>query len=76
MPSGNGWGVCVRDELGGWDWYIYTVDILCMKQATNESLLYNSVLCVTKVGRKYKKEGMYVCVRLIHFAIQQKLTAV
>ena len=59
----------------GTDTYTLLI-ILCIKQVTNESLLYNSVLYVTKVGRKYKKEGMYVCVWLIHFAIQQKLTAV
>ena len=44
---------------------IYTVLILCIKQITNENLLYstgNSTQCsvVTKMGRKSKREGMYV----------------
>ena len=68
---------------GGDDWEIgidmYTLLMLCIKQITNESLLYstgNSTQCsaVTEVGRKSKKERVYVYVQLIHFAVQQKLT--
>ena len=29
---------------------------------------------VTSMGRKSKKEQMYVCTELTHFAVQQKLT--
>ena len=43
---------------------------MTMYKITNENLLYNtgnSMLCGDK-------EGIYVYVQLIHFAIQQKLT--
>ena len=48
--------------------YIYI--FMTMYKITNENLLYNtgnSMLCGDK-------EGIYVYVQLIHFAIQQKLT--
>ena len=46
---------------------------------TNENLLYstgNSTRCsvMTEMGRKSKKDGIYVYIWLIHFAAQQKLT--
>ena len=60
------------EEVGGMNWEI-GIDI---KQVTSENLLYNSGnstqhFVVTEMGRKYKKEGIYVYVQLIHFAIQQ-----
>ena len=46
---------------------IYTLLILCIKQITNENLLYstgNSTQCsvVTYMRRKSKKEGIYLYV--------------
>ena len=46
---------------------------------TNENLLYstgNSTPCsvVTCMGRKSNKEGIHVCIWLIHFTVQRKLT--
>ena len=38
IPRGK--GVC-WDELGDWDWHIYTIDTM-YKQITNENLLYSS----------------------------------
>ena len=48
---------------------------LCIKEVTSENLLYsigNPPQCfvVNKMGRKSKKEGMYVYIQLIHFALQ------
>ena len=45
--------------------YIYTLLILCIKYITHDSLLYStgdSTQCsaVTKMGRKLKKERIYV----------------
>ena len=66
---------------GGMNWQIgidiYTLP--CIKQVTNENLLYstgNSTWCsvVTQMGRKSKKEEIYLDIRLIHFAVQKKLT--
>ena len=56
---------------------IYT--LLCIKQTTNENLLYcrgSSVLCGDLNGENFKKAGSggYVYVQLICFAAQQKLT--
>ena len=48
---------------------IYT--LLCIKQVTKENLLYSTELCSMLCG---DKEGIYVYVWLIHFAVQQKLT--
>ena len=52
---------------GGMSWEIGTdIDtLLCIKQITNENLLYsigNSTQCsvVTHMGRKPKKDGIYV----------------
>ena len=68
-------------EEGGMDWEtgidIHT--LLCIKQTTDENLLYitgNSTQCsvVTRMGRKSKKEGIFLYVQLSHFAVQQKLT--
>ena len=47
---------------------IYSID-MCIKQITNENLLYrtgNSTQCSvgTYMGRKAKKEGLYVYIRL------------
>ena len=44
---------------------IYILLILCIKQVTNENLLYssgNSIQCsvMTQMGRKSKKEEIYV----------------
>ena len=55
---------------------IYTV--LCIKWIINKNLLYttgNSTWYSVEsyMGRKSKKEGIYLCVWLIHF-VQQKLT--
>ena len=60
-----------------WEIGIYIYTLVCIKQITNENLLYstgNSTQCsvVTKMGRKSKKQGIYVYVYLIHFAVQQK----
>ena len=56
---------------------IYT--LLCIKQRTNENLLYcrgNSVLCGDLNGGNFKKAGSggYVYVQLICLAVHQKLT--
>ena len=68
--------------MGDWDWHIYAIDSVYNNEnlcITNENLLYstgNSTQCsvVTWVGRKSKKEGIYVYIWLIHFIVQQKLT--
>ena len=49
------------------------------KKVYNENQLYSmgdSAHCslVTYMGRKPRKEGTYVCIKLIHVAIQQTLT--
>ena len=47
--------------------------ILC--KITNENLLSSAGnSAVTCMGRQPKKEGTYVYLKLIHFAVQQKLT--
>ena len=53
-----------------WDIGIDMYTLLCIKQMTNENLLYNTVnsmLCGDK-------EGIYLYVQLILFTVQQKLT--
>ena len=52
---------------------MYPIDTIYIKQITNENLLYSSekpTRCsvVTKMGRKSKKERIYVL--LIHFSVQ------
>ena len=64
------------DDLGDWV-DIYT--LLCIKYVTNENPLYSTgnstqYSVVTRVGRKSKKERIYVYMWPIHFATQQKLT--
>ena len=73
-----------REQRGGrmnWDvgMDMYTLRILCIKQRTNENLLYstgNPARCsvMTQMGRKAKNSGIHEYVWLIHFAVQQKLT--
>ena len=51
----------------GWEIGINIYTLLCIKQITNENLLYspgNSTQCsvVTQMGRKSKEEGIYVYV--------------
>jgi len=51
---------------------IYT--LLYIKQTSNENLPYSPGNCtrcsiVTYMGRKFKKEGIYVYMWLIHFAL-------
>ena len=41
----------------GIDTYIHTVNILCIKQVTNENLLYNSVLYGDLNGKEIQKIG-------------------
>ena len=60
---------------------IYTLLTLCIEQITKENLLDstgNSTQCsvVTKMGRKSKKEKIYVYIQLIHFDVQEKLNIV
>ena len=62
-----------------WETGIDIHTLLCIKQTTDENLLYitgNSTQCsvVTRMGRKSKKEGIFLYVQLSHFAVQQKLT--
>ena len=73
----------VRKGGINWETVIGIYTLLCIKEITNETLLYytgNSTLCCLDLnGRKSKKEGGYicmcvcvcVCVKLIHFPIQQ-----
>ena len=68
-------------EKGGdgmnWEIGIDASMLQCIKQITNEKLLYsreNSVCCGDYMGRKLKNKGIYVYIWLIHFAVQQKLT--
>ena len=54
---------------------IHTLLILFMKQITSENLLHgtgNSTQCssVIQMGKKPKKEGIYVYIQLIDFAVQ------
>ena len=61
---------------------IYT--LLCVKQiargAAVESRGLNSALCEDLdgcgggEGRRLKREGIHVCIQLIHFPVQQRLT--
>ena len=58
---------------------MYTLRVLCIKQITNENLLYStgdSTQCSveTQKGRKSKKEGIYVYVSLIHFTAETNIT--
>ena len=58
---------------------IYALLILHIKQVTNENLLYstgNSIQysVMASMGRKSKKQGIYIYMYLIHFVVQQKLT--
>ena len=72
---GGGW-----DEMGYWDWPIYTTDTIYKRDNNNLfNRLYsteNATQCsaVTQIGRKLQKEGICVNAWLIHFAVQQKLT--
>ena len=63
--------------------HIYTLP--CVKQLASGKLLYStesSVQCsvinqkhgMVGVGGRCKREGLYVCLQLIHFIVQQKLT--
>ena len=50
-----------------------------IKEITHENLLYSTesfTQCsvVTQMGKKSKKEEVYVCVQLTHFVVQQELT--
>ena len=59
---------------------------LCVKQITNENLVYskrNSILSALwlprgvrwgRMGGRSQREGIYVYTWLIHFTVQQKLT--
>ena len=57
-----------------------SIQILCIKQITNENLLYcignfTQYAMVTTWKRNLKTRGdMYVYIQLIHFAVQKKLT--
>ena len=54
----------------------YTLLILCIKQIINENILYstrNICTVLNRMGRKPKRERIYVYVWLIHFVVQQKL---
>ena len=58
--------------------YTLQIQILYIKQITNENLLCssgNSTQCsvVMYMGKKFKNEGIYVHILLIHFGVQQKL---
>ena len=58
--------------------FTYNAGDLGIKQITNENLLYSRGNCtqysvVTQMGRKSKKEGIYLYVWLIHIAVQLKL---
>ena len=67
---------------GGMNWEIgidiYTLLTLCIKQITNENLLYNTGNSTQRSGdlmeRKSKKGVIHVYVQLIHIAVQQTLT--
>ena len=53
-----------------WDIGIDMYTLLCIKQMTNENLLYNTVNSMLRGD----KEEIYLYVQLIHFTVQQKLT--
>ena len=66
-------------QLGRVEIDIYTPTILCIRQITNENLLYstgNSTQCsvVTQKGRKSKRGNICIYAQLIHSAEQQRLT--
>ena len=70
--AGCWWRIC---EIGV---DTYTLLILWIQQVTNADLLHstgNSVQCsvVTRVGRKSRKQGIYMHVQLIHHVDGQKL---
>ena len=74
MTSSGGKGEC--NELGDGDFHAH---ITMYKQRANESLLYstgNSTRCsvITYMGRKSKKEEVYVYIWLTHSTVQQKIT--
>ena len=67
-----------EDKEGGVNWEIginiYT--LLYIKQKTNKDLLYNtgnSVVC-NELYRKKESQKEWICMKLIHFVVQQKLT--
>ena len=55
------------------NWEAHTIDAM-YKIRNSENLRSSSCSVVTQMGRKSKKEGMYVYIQLIHFAVQEKLT--
>ena len=68
--AGVGW-----DELGDWDWHVYTTDTICRIDGYWEPTLWPgepySVLCGDLDGSEVQEWGdMW----LIHFAEQWKLT--
>ena len=74
MPSGKDGGE--MDWETGLD--VRALLILRIKLITNENLLHrsgSSTQCsaVTKLGRESKNKGIYVCVEVIHFAVQWEL---
>ena len=67
---------------GGMNWEI-RIDIPTIDRKhkiTHERLLHStgdcSVLCGDLNGKEIKERGVYVNTQLIHFAVQQKLTAI
>ena len=57
-PLRRRWG----DDLGDWDWCIYTVDT-CIKLDNSENLLYSTVLCGDLNGEEIQ-ERRDVCIRI------------
>ena len=58
-----------------WDIGVDTYTLLRIKQITSENLLHSTgdatqYSIVTQIGRKSKTEGIYVYLRLTHFAVQ------
>ena len=69
-----------RGREGGINWETGTDihTLLCIQWMAGDSLLYSmgsSARCsvVTWMGRKFKREGICVCMWLVHFAVQQNL---
>ena len=62
-----------------WETEIDIYILLGIKEITNENRLYGTPdstqrSVVTYTGRKFKEEGVYVYMWLIHFTIQQNTT--
>ena len=80
MQKTNLWLPGVKGGRGiNWEVGIYIYILLYTKQITNKDLLYSTgnssqYSVMAYMEKESKKEWIYVHIKLIHFAVQQKVT--